>query len=175
MQAVTHLSTLKSLDIVLDTDNVYTDDGLFECILKLQGTTIQELSIHGIRHLSPPMCDAIANLKFLKRFRSAWYDKVQVVDGPALIKMVKKSESLTHIELKHITLTGIKNPLKTYLTRQLNGFRGKILVQYRHGSSSSSEAGLVCYGLLRNKMVGQTEIGFQKQESINKCSWRASP
>ncbi|KAI9275969.1 hypothetical protein BDA99DRAFT_568539 [Phascolomyces articulosus] len=133
MQAVTHLSTLKSLDIVLDTDNVYTDDGLFECILKLQGTTIQVLGINGIRHLSPPMCDAIANLKFLKKFMSGLYDEAQVVDGPALVKMAEKSESLTHIQLRHITVTGIEidnqdrnidneNPLGICLTRQLNGF-----------------------------------------------------
>ncbi|KAI9243814.1 hypothetical protein BDA99DRAFT_544262 [Phascolomyces articulosus] len=133
MRTITHLSTLKSLDIVLGRDNVCTDDGLFECILKLQGTTIQVLDIYGIRHLSPPMCDAIANLKFLKSFTSGWYDEAQVVDGPALIKMVEKSESLTHIQLNHITVTGIEidnqdrdvnheNLLGICLTRQLNGF-----------------------------------------------------
>ncbi|KAI9271624.1 hypothetical protein BDA99DRAFT_500540 [Phascolomyces articulosus] len=153
------------------------------------------------------MCDAIANLKFLKRFRSGMNFEAQVVDGPALIKMVEKSESLTHIRLNHITVTGIEidnqdrdvdneNPLGICLTRQLNGFTSKILAQYRHGSNSSSEAGssftglpgqevsfrtsfflkkgLVCYELQRNKMVGQTKIGFQKQETINKCSWKAS-
>ncbi|KAI9271695.1 hypothetical protein BDA99DRAFT_302108 [Phascolomyces articulosus] len=133
MQAVAHLSTLKSLEFVLDTDNVYTNDGVFEFLLKLQGTVIQVLDIYGIRHLSSPMCEAIANLKFLKRFRSGLWYGTQIVDGPALIKMVEKSESLTDIHLNHITVTGIEiddqdrevdneNPLGICLTRQLNGF-----------------------------------------------------
>ncbi|KAI9248522.1 hypothetical protein BDA99DRAFT_524936 [Phascolomyces articulosus] len=137
MQAIAQLSMLKSLRLFFSYENKYTNEGLVGFIQKLQGTIIETLDIYSIKELTSPMLDAIADLKFLKRFESGMMShEIQVVNGPALINTIRRSQSLTYINLDHIFLTDMdihdqdriiddddcNNPIGMCLTRQLDGY-----------------------------------------------------